>query len=210
MDDQTSERRRRQMLRERRAPENELPVSVAFDAVLASTDDFAVFVSGLRVFSNGLDFSVEVRARQSTGRDGRDLSEALHDDRAGALLLGVEFSDGRRCSNYGMHLSPTEDGQPTLWPGGGSSGGRSADTSLFLSPLPPPGALRLVCAWPSQDIADSSVLLPTDQILEGASRVTELWPWEPEVHEPRVRSVPEVPEDSWFFSEVRRDESEFD
>lgn len=202
-DETEREQRRVRQLRERRAADNEVPVSVAFDCMLAVKDDLAVFVSGLRVFSNGVDFTVEVRARGRTGGGRRTLSDALHGNGDTQLLLGVEFSDGRRCSNVGLRLMDAAGDEPTLWPGGGGGGGRSARSSLFLSPLPPPGELRMVCAWPSQGIEDSTVLLPTDQILEAAGRVTELWPWEPEEHEHEPRSLPDVPDDSWFAADLR-------
>jgi hypothetical protein len=205
IDEEETEREQQRVrrLKERRAADNEVPVSVAFDSVLAVKDDLAVFVSGLRVFSNGVDFTVEIRARRRTGGGRRSLSDALHDHGNSQLLLGVEFSDGRRCSNAGLRLMEAADDEPTLWPGGGGVGGRSAGISLFLSPLPPPGELRMVCAWPSQGVEDSTVLLPTDQILEAAGRVTELWPWEPEEHEREPRSLPDVPEDSWFAADLR-------
>jgi hypothetical protein len=193
-----AERRRIQSLRERRAPENEVPVSVAFDAVLVSTEDLAVYVSGLRVFGNGVDFALELRARRREADRHGELHEVLHGRRRSQLLVGVEFSDGRRCSNVGLRLLEAHGDEPTLWPGGGGGGGRTADLSLFLSPLPPPGELRLVTAWPGQGIPDTVTLLPTEEILDAADRVTELWPWEPEVHEATPPERPEVPDDSWF------------
>jgi hypothetical protein len=198
------ELRRRERLHEGRAGENEVPVSVAFDAVLARTDDLAVFVSGLRVFSNGVELTVEVRARTTPADDRYGLSEALHGHRDAQLLLGVEFADGRRCSTIDWDLMSGPPGTPRLWPGGGSGGQRSADASYFLSPLPPPGELRLVCAWPEAGIEDTVTPLPTQQILDAAARVVELWPWEPEIHEESYEPpAPRVPEHSWFAVQHR-------
>jgi hypothetical protein len=56
--------------RRRQRPENEVPISVAIDAVLADGQEAVVFISGARVFSNGVDFTLEVRARHGTN-DGR-------------------------------------------------------------------------------------------------------------------------------------------
>jgi hypothetical protein len=203
------EERRIRRLKERRAPENEVPVPVAFHAVLVATEDLAVFVSGLRVFSNGVELAVDVRARQGLGLDRRALSNSLHEDGRTQLLIGVMLADGRRCSNVGMPLMAAPEDEPTLWPSGGGGGQRSWTESLFLAPLPPPGELRLFCAWPGLGVAETSVLLPADEILAAAGRVRELWPWEPERHEP-ARSLPEVPEDSWFAPDLRRDTPEDD
>jgi len=83
--------------RRRQRPENEVPVSVAIDAVLADVQDVVVFISGARVFSNGVDFTLEVRARHGTN-DGRGgMLGGVHGDGdpSNRLLRGVEFSDGR-------------------------------------------------------------------------------------------------------------------
>jgi len=197
------EMRRRERLREGRAGENEVPASVAFDAVIARSGDLAVFVSGLRVFSNGLELRIEVRARTTPADEGLGLGEVLHGRLENRLLIGVEFSDGRRGANLEWQLMSGPPGTPTLWPGGGGGGQRSADASYFLSPLPPPGDLRLVCAWPAAGIDDAVTALPTQQILDAATRVVELWPWEPEIHESSEPQASQVPEHSWFAAEVR-------
>jgi hypothetical protein len=188
--------------RGREPPDNEVPVSVAFNAVLASTPDLAVFTSGLSVFSHGFQFSVEIRARQPHREHRHGLSEALHEPGETQLLLGVEFSDGRRTSNISRRPTPTSTDAPMLWPGGGGGGMRSAQTSFFVAPLPPPGVLRLVCAWPVRGIGDTSTTLPCEQILEAATRVTQLWPWEPEQPEPIQPVSPDVPDGSWFAAEI--------
>ena len=202
-DHDEAEQRRIRHLKERRAPDNEVPVSVAFDAVLVSTEALAVYVSGLRVFSNGVDFAVELCARQGSADRRGGLDEVLHGHGRSQLLIGAEFSDGRRCSNLGMRLMEAGDDEPTLWPGGGGGGGRTAGLSLFLAPLPPPGDLRLVTAWPAQGIPDTATMLPTDDILDAAARVTELWPWEPEADQPTPPQLPDVPDDSWFAASLR-------
>jgi hypothetical protein len=84
---------------------------------------------------------------------------------------------------------------------GGGASERHAYVDLFLSPLPPTGSTRLLCAWPWLGIGDQMTLLPTDEILAAAANVVELWPWEPGGQRPRpVVSAPETPDDSWFSS----------
>ena len=119
------------------------------------------------------------------------------------MLVGVEFSDGRRGSTIADDLISTPADAPMLWSSGGQAGQRSASRTLFLSPLPPPGDLRLVCAWPAQGVRDTFTPLPGDRILEAARRVTLLWPWEPEGHEVAEPTYPEIPEGSWF-ADTRR------
>jgi hypothetical protein len=171
--------------RRRQRPENEVPVSVAIDAVLADGEEVAVFISGAHVFSNGVDFTLEVRARHGTN-DGRSgMLGGVHGDGdpSNRLLLGVEFSDGRRCTNIGEPFTADfhdSADRPLLTPGGGSGGTRASDVSLFLFPLPPPGDLRVVCAWPRFGLPEKITILSADAILEAARRVRVLRPWESE------------------------------
>ena len=182
--------------RRRSVPENEAPVSVAFDAMLAGNEDAAVFLSGLRVYRNGVRFTIEARTRTRLF-EGGDLHSALHDHGPTALLLGIELADGRHCTHF-RRGAPDPAGPALLAQGGGGSN-RSADLSLFLSPLPPAGTTKLLCAWPWLGIRDQVTLLPTDAILAAVGNVIELWPWEPESrqHEPSL-ATPDAPPDSWF------------
>jgi hypothetical protein len=190
-------------MRRRQRPENEVPTSVAIDAVLADDHEIVVFISGARVFSNGVDFTLEVRARHATtdGRGGSLGGIHGHGDPSDRLLLGFEFSDRRRCSNIGAPFPPDfQDSaeRPELMPGGGTGGTRSSDISMFLSPLPPPGDLRVVCAWPKFGLPEKTTVLSADAILEAAQGVRVLWPWEPEPEFVWGAKPPAVPEGGWF------------
>ena len=118
-----------------------------------------------------------------------------------ACCLVIEFSDGRRCTNVGDALdfdSGDSDERPLLMPGGGSGGTRSSDLTLFLSQLPPPGDLRLVCAWPKRALPETITVLSADDFLEAAQGARVLWPWEPEPQPEWPAKPPEVPEGRWF------------
>jgi hypothetical protein len=187
-----------------RRPDNEIPGSVAVDALLASSEDLVVFICGMSVYRDGVDFTVEVRARP--GRmSGASLHEAMVWPGAGEdrLLLGVEFDDGRRCTNVPREHPPpsgtTSADQPALWSSGSGGRLRTAYASWFLYPLPPPGDLRIICAWPAAGISETVTTLSADAILRAADRARELWPWEPEptVVEPEP-GPPDIPAGGWF------------
>jgi hypothetical protein len=184
-------------------PDNEMPGSVAVDAVLGSSGDLVVFFCGMLAFRNGVEFTLQARARTIRSDDSETdwLYEGVngHGDQADRLLLGFEFADGRRCTNLrGQHgCAPNRQDQPHLSTGGGGGGDGSAEFEYFLSPLPPPGDLRIVCAWPERGIAETITVLSTEDILQAASRARELWPWEPrEVG--RKATPPPLPEGGWF------------
>jgi hypothetical protein len=196
-EDDEAQRDREVAWRRRSRPENEVPGSVAIDAVLAGDHEVVVFLSGARAFSNGVDFTLEVRARHaSTDERGDMFGLHGHGGSRDPLLLGIEFSDGRQCTNvdpFDLDGSDSVD-RPRLTPGGGSSG----DLTLFLSPLPPPGDLRIVCAWPKQGLLETITVLSADDILEAAHRARVLWPWEPEPEPEWPANPPAVPKGGWF------------
>ena len=70
----------------------------------------------------------------------------------------------------------------------------------WLTPLPPPGDLVVVCAWPARGLVETQTVIAADLIAAGADRIVELWPWEPPAdHEPPPPSRgPDLPAGSWF------------
>lgn len=197
-----------QAWRSRSRPDNEVPVSLALDALIVATGDLAVFVCGMAVYRNGIEFTIEVRARPSRPTGDEDLVSNLVQGRRGEhrFLVGVEYADGRRCANIDELdvRNPGPPTQPHLQGGGGSGGGNEASATWFLTPLPPPGELRLYCAWPAVGIDETVTSLDADRILEAATRVRELWPWEPTIRRPRPPAPPVIPAEGWFAGFRRR------
>ena len=202
------------MLRQRRMsePENEVPAPVPFTAVLGRTDDLAVCIVGMHAYSTGVSFRLAVRLR----RHRRDLGHRLFDMVSGhgpdtpvedRLLLGVEYADGRSAdtvrSDWFGAQDVTED-QLVLSPGGGGGGGLSYDQRYWLSPLPPPGPVAFVCAWPALDLPESTAECDGQLLIDAAARAHVLWP--PAQHQFEPEPPPEPPDlpAGWFSRERRR------
>jgi len=190
-------------MRRRQRPDNEVPVSIAFDAVLGEADDFVVYVGAVRVFRTVVEFRLTALARHRS--PGHGLSGALfgHGEQHDQLLLGVEFADGRTGTSLsgfraGRDLQLDDPTTPVLMPGGGGGGDRSADMAYYLSPLPPPGPLRIITAWPSRDLAETVTEVPTAPLIEAAARVRVLWDLDPDESPPAPPTPPDVPPGSWF------------
>jgi hypothetical protein len=118
------------------------------------------------------------------------------------LLLGVEYSDGRTGNNIGGFRGAMEQGvdpaSPVLLPGGGGGGERLVDVGVYLSPLPPPGELRIIAAWPARGLAETVTVLAADRLVTAASRAVALWELPVEEQPAQPPPPPSVPPGSWF------------
>lgn len=196
----------RAMQQRHNPPDNEVPGIVAFQAVLGRTPDLVIALVSIAVYSSGLSFELPIRLRRDdeTGRIGDELyGGRRHGTAATALLFGVGYPDGRKATNVGHGRFPRPDSpadQPSLSPNHGGGGGHSYSQSYWLNPLPGPGDLTVVCAWPSRGIAESRTVIPAALTAAGLAAVIELWPWEARVEAAPPPEPPELdlPSGSWF------------
>ncbi|MFF5296333.1 hypothetical protein [Paractinoplanes globisporus] len=190
------------------APENELPAGAGITALLARTDDAAVGITLVEVFSTGFRFTLAVRLRRSrpdfygghlpmlVGNRHPGIEIPLGD----RLLLGIEYADGARASTLQDWRGPAfdDDGLQIHQQGGGGSD-RTVDQDFWVSPLPPEGPVTFVLSWPAFGMPESRTVVDSAPIREAAGRAQELWPpqsyWE-ETHEPPP--PPPRPETGWF------------
>ena len=177
-------------------PDNELPAAVPVNAVLARTPDLAVALLSVNVHSTGVLLSLTFRNRggtgsapqggwPSSGASGAWMS-AHRPDSPDRWLLGVQYPDGRTASTLSRSRRPgtvgqsLDEGQPRLLGHGGGGGGRTYNSALWLAPLPGPGPLTVVFAWPAMDIEELSIDLDTEPWRHAAMLVTPLWDHEPD------------------------------
>jgi hypothetical protein len=176
-------------------------VALPMNTVLARTDDVAVALQHLNVYTTGVALQLVVRMRpEAATTTGRDLNELVwgHGPSGGRFLLGVELSDGRRATGLGHPRS--SDGGLVFTSGGGSGGRASVEQAWWLHPLPPEGPLRFVVRSPELGIDETSVVLDGTAIRRAADDVLVLWPWAPppEDADHRAPEPPDLPPDSWF------------
>jgi hypothetical protein len=185
-------------------PENEVPVALPMNTVLVRTDDVAAALVDLQVYTTGLSFTLIVRVRPAAaGRlpVGEALIGRAHpfaEEGRARFLIGVEFSDGRRGSSLQMRDARAEI---VFNQASSSSGDTGGEQTLWLSPLPPDGPLRLVVRCPEIGIPETSTELDGTAIRRAADGVVTLWPWampDPSGRRPEPSPSPELPGDSWF------------
>ena len=162
-----------------------IPGSVPAELILVRTDEVAIAVGSVRAYPNGFAFTVHVRLRRE------DETSGLHADLfgwhrpgrttpAGALRLGVMYTDGRRAATSGGPALPTDDpGRLLLQQDGGGGNDLSYDQDCWVHPLPPPGPVTLVVSWLEHGIAEARAELDGEAISEAARRAVTLWPDEP-------------------------------
>jgi hypothetical protein len=192
-------------------PENEFPASVGLAVLLGRTDDAAVGISRVEAFSTGFRFTLAVRLRRAGPELAHGRLFALIGGRAHGgfevpledrLLLGFEYSDGRRASNLDdMRMAgpgtQVDDAQPVLIAQGGGSGQLTADQAYWMAPLPPEGPVTVVLAWPRLGMPESRTLLDSGDIKAAAGRSQVLWPPQAET-KPTPPPPPPRPSSGWF------------
>ncbi len=176
-------------------PENLLPGVLAFEAILGHSYAAAVAVGRPRCYPSGFALTLLVRLRESplshdvrspdghipldttrfpmsfrSGfRPGMGATEShLPDD---VLRVGVIFPDGRSVTSLDADGIGT-GGEISLSISGGG-GLRTWNYLLWLSPLPPPGRISLLCEWPAKGIAQGGSKMEADAIIEAARRAVD-------------------------------------
>ncbi|MET4612471.1 hypothetical protein ABIC28_003464 [Rhodococcus sp. PvR044] len=179
-------------------PQNEIPASVQFRLVLAHTDNLALWMTNMRVYSTGLTFTLEAGQRNGDrflGMYGFGKPESGHTP---PTLFGIEDSAGTISPN----LPRTRSG---LRPGSGGGGMASHAMNYSLTPLPAPGPMQIYVAWPHFGINETRFDFDTTAIHEAAAQVIALWPpgdAGPGIADVGNRTTPqiEVPSGGWFES----------
>lgn len=168
-------------------PEDELPGIVPVELIIGRSDQAAVMLTGMRAFATGLAMTLHVRTRVRLRR--LDLNDEVFDGpyrhdrddewRRSRLRWGFEFADGRRATNVDAWPDPatperTPD-HPVLMGRGGGGDDRTVDRDHWLWPLPPAGAVKVVCQWPQLGIGPTTSQLDADQFVVAATRAQSIW-----------------------------------
>jgi hypothetical protein len=94
------------------------------------------------------------------------------------LRFAVQFADGSSATNTtpaSRDLNTPPDG-PVMQGQGGGGGAGNWRQSLWIWPLPPPGALSFICEWPALEIPVSRHQIDAQPILDTAARAQTIFP----------------------------------
>lgn len=169
---------------------NVVPGMAPVAAILARTGQTVVAVTGIRAYPAGFGFTLHLRLRDIRRRHGREFwpFHELGPHRGPpwpdeVLRLTVQFADGRSVSSLDAPAGEAPDpDRPMISSGPGTGGGVdgwSFDMEYRVRPLPPPGPLAFICAWPGRGIPTSRIEVDGGAIRAAADTAVTLWPDDP-------------------------------
>ncbi len=166
--------------------------AVVRDLLLARSNRAAVSVDYLDAYPEG--FELEIRASTSVAYD----ELAREGDGSGPdpfgrhwpmvgerrdvlppqlLRVGVQFADGRTATSIGGHDRPVGGPVMDALRGGGRGGGGESrfHQGYWISPLPPPGPVAVVCEWPAVEIPVVRQEIDARLILDAAEKARAIF-----------------------------------
>lgn len=148
-----------------------LGVPVSVDVEPVRTDRLAITMDQFRAFPEGFKADLLAIARPGHTVDER----GMNPDRTmgpGRLRIGLELSDGRR--GY-LTRDMVNGGAFAIRSRGGGGSPFHIRQRLWVHAVPGPGHMDLFVAWADEDVPESRLIIPTDEIIEAISRVAPIW-----------------------------------
>ena len=156
------------------------PGVIALELLLARTQRLAVCLPELLVYPIGVAIRVLLVGREA-------LSPEIASS-PGAWRFGVQFSDGRKATSYGLGITAAGAGAaggnttnrelsaPILRSPGLSGGGTRWQVGYWLSPLPTARDVTFACEWPDLALDLATATLDGARMHDAARRARDLWP----------------------------------
>ena len=185
-------------VRRRQVPENEVPGVASAPQVLARNGDAALWLGPVEVFSTGVRLSVHLLLRRSDVAPDTTAWGGMRE-----VLFGVELRGGQRVVADDRPAAwLNDDDGPLLVHNGGGGGGRTFAYTWYLAPLPEPGDLVVVAAFPDGGLPEGRAVVAATDLAAGRAAVVVLWPWERDADVPPQRPRRPTPPDGGWFAAV--------
>jgi hypothetical protein len=169
------------------------PLGVAAsDLLLARSELASVYVDYVDAYPEG--FELEIRAITSLtyrelarpgdrwapdvfGEDAPWAGDRAESPPLRLLRIGVQFADGRTATSIRGHDRPAAGPVMQSLSGhrSGGRGGSRFDQGYWISPLPPPGPLSVLCEWPIMQIPVERREIDAQLILDAAVRARAMF-----------------------------------
>ena len=152
-------------------PANELGTAVPMRLVLSDAGNCAITVHSVIAFSCGFEFVLSAECQSGKRKPLPSLAAAKGENR---FTLALHLADGRVVGERVWQTGAGES-RPVMVGQGGVYTKHGFDLPKWLWPLPPPGPLTLVFAWPGI-VADARGTTDVAPILAAAAECRALWP----------------------------------
>ena len=145
--------------------------------VISSTADAAALVTGLRAYTTGLSFNIEIRTRPKETHS----SPTWFYDGPGRVRFGLELPNGSAVFPHtpqGIDWPPTEEDRPEGPVLIHTAGGGSDDTftfGLWLTPLPLEDRFTVVFTWPAGHMPETRCVVELGDLQEVALNAQQIW-----------------------------------
>jgi hypothetical protein len=171
-------------------PATYLPSYLQDDLVVASNAEAAVVLHGIACYPTGFAFSLETVTRHEYDGDEDEphYADLFWSARRrgsklppGLLRFGISFSDGQKATTLDATdamdvFEPSEAGSGLrLHLGGGGGGGGRWSYEIWVTPLPPPGPVTLVCEWPAFGITETRCTIDGVRFIEAAEKAKPIF-----------------------------------
>lgn len=173
------------------APRGQLPCAIPLGEIIARNDKAVIGVAGGLAYTTGFELSFYVFTSEAMPVDsgfergpfdriGLDFGELPPE----FLRLGLEYADGSKSMNSKPRPLPHggEDNgdqiEPTMRHKRGEGRDREWQQDFWCWPLPPIGALQLICEWPAKEIGLTRFEVDAQLILDAAARAQTINPAE--------------------------------
>ncbi len=147
---------------------------------MGRSEQAVVAVFGAQACATGFGVEIVAKWRQAGQPQAVRRGFFCFDSRRGrdALLFEIHFADGRvaRGGSRDGDVAEPDPGFPRLSPQHGTGTNRAWVQRLWVWPLPPPGPVTFVCAWPALEIQETKAVVDAGAILKAAAGATALWP----------------------------------
>ncbi|ONH62518.1 hypothetical protein CcI49_00105 [Frankia sp. CcI49] len=162
-----------------------LPGVAPVQQLIGANADTAVAVVGMSAYPMGVEITLEIRLRHGSGPGWEPTLPGGWEHAASMIVpFAVRFADGRTASSMPW---PRE----FAWPAPGRDGvglvvsgrevpdpeaGLRAVVRYWLAPLPPPGPLTLLAAFPARGLQICETVVDAALVRAAAERAVVLWP----------------------------------
>lgn len=158
-------------------PDNVLGSYVAERVVFVRSESLLVVAEDFVAYPTGVDFTVEIRSNERVP-GGFAIPEGGHAGLGGpqdSLAVGVVTADGGHASSLLRPNLEDEPLPPVVRAYRVSSGGSGCTQRCWMWPLPLPGPLRIVVAWPAAGLGETWGEIDGATIREAGLRAQVLW-----------------------------------